>query len=66
MKEMRFNAAGGQWRLAFVFDPARKAILLVAGDKSGGSAKRFYRTLMRKADERFDRHLSRLAKEGES
>ena len=66
MKEMRFSAADGEWRLAFAFDPARNAVLLVAGDKSGGSARRFYRTLLRKADERFDRHLARLAKEGES
>ncbi len=64
MKEMRFSAAGGEWRLAFAFDPARQAILLVAGDKSGGSSRRFYRTLVRKADERFDRHLARLEKQG--
>ena len=64
MKEMRFSAADGEWRLAFAFDPKRRAILLVAGDKSGGSARRFYRALIRKADERFDRHLARLAKEG--
>ena len=64
LKEMRFSAADGEWRLAF--DPARNAILLVAGDKSGGSARRFYRALLRKADERFDRHLARRAKEGES
>ena len=37
MKELRFAAAGGVWRVAFAFDPKRKAILLVAGDKSGGS-----------------------------
>ncbi len=66
MKEMRFSAADGEWRLAFAFDPERRAILLVAGDKSGGSARRFYRTLIRKADERFDRHLARLANEGGS
>ena len=64
MKEMRFSAAGGEWRLAFAFDPVRNAILLVAGDKSGGGARRFYRALIRKADERFDQHLARLAKEG--
>ena len=66
MKEMRFSAADGEWRLVFAFDPARNAILLVAGDKSGGSSRRFYRTLIAKADERFDRHLARLAKEGGS
>lgn len=62
MKELRFSAAEGEWRVAFAFDPRRRAILLVAGDKSGGSQKRFYRELIRKADQRFDRHLSRLRK----
>ena len=63
MKEMRFGAADGEWRVAFAFDPVREAVLLVAGDKSGGSERRFYRALLRKADERFDRHLARLADE---
>jgi hypothetical protein len=60
MKELRFAAADGEWRVAFAFDPKRKAILLVAGDKSGGSEKRFYRQLIAKADERFGAHLVRL------
>lgn len=64
MKELRFDAADGVWRVAFAFDPKRRAILLVAGDKSGGSQKRFYRELIRKADRRFDAHLSRSQKEG--
>ena len=63
MKELRFSAADGEWRIAFAFDTKRKAILLVAGDKSGVSEKRFYRELIRKADERFDTHLARLKKE---
>ncbi len=63
MKELRFSAAGGEWRVAFAFDPKRRAILLVAGDKSGGSEKRFYRELIRKADDRFDAHLGRLRNE---
>ena len=64
LKELRFSAADGEWRVAFAFDPKRKAVLLVAGDKSGGSEMRFYRSLIRKADERFDAHLARLRKEG--
>src|SRR3990170_8054075 len=60
MKELRFTAADGEWRVAFAFDPRRRAILLVAGDKSGVSEKRFYRGLVRKADDRFDAHLARL------
>jgi hypothetical protein len=63
MKELRFSAADGEWRVAFAFDPRRRAILLVAGEKSGGSQKRFYRDLIRKADQRFDSHLSRLRRE---
>lgn len=60
MKELRFDAADGVWRVAFAFDPKRQAILLVGGDKSGGSEKRFYKRLIKKADERFDAHLSQL------
>jgi len=63
MKELRLSAAGGEWRVAFAFDTKRKAILLIAGDKSGVSERRFYRELIRKADDRFDQHLARLKKE---
>ena len=60
MKELRFDAADGVWRVAFAFDPARAAMLLVAGDKSGVSQKRFYRSLIERADRRFDQHLASL------
>jgi hypothetical protein len=60
MKELRFSAADGVWRVAYAFDPERQAILLVAGDKSGTSQKRFYRQLITKADARFDMHLADL------
>ena len=60
MKELRFDADDGVWRVAFAFDARRKAILLVAGDKSGVAGKRFYKALIKRADERFDAHLARL------
>jgi hypothetical protein len=60
LKELRFDAADGVWRVAFAFDSRREAILLVAGDKSGGGEQRFYRQLIRTADERFDGHLARV------
>jgi len=63
MKELRFSAADGEWRVAFAFDPRRRAILLVAADKSGGSSKSFYRELIRKADARLSAHLERLKQE---
>jgi hypothetical protein len=58
MKELRFNADDGVWRVAFAFDPDRNAILLVGGDKSGTSEKRFYKQLLQKADKRFQDHLN--------
>ncbi|MER9329796.1 type II toxin-antitoxin system RelE/ParE family toxin [Mesorhizobium sp. M0488] len=61
MKELRFDADDGVWRVAFAFDQKRKAILLVAGDKSGVSEKRFYKSLIAKADKRYQGHLDRLA-----
>jgi hypothetical protein len=60
MKELRFEADDGVWRVAFAFDPERKAILLVAGDKSGVSEKRFYKALIATADKRYQRHLDAL------
>ena len=50
----------GAWRVAFAFDPDRRALLLVGGSKSGTNEKRFYRDLIRVADARFDRHLKAL------
>jgi hypothetical protein len=60
MKELRFSWLGGVWRVAFAFDPKRQAILLVGGDKGGADQRRFYKHLIRVADERFDEHLSSL------
>jgi len=60
MKELRFKAGGGVWRVAFAFDPRRNAILLVAGDKSGVSERTFYKRLIDKADKRYKDHLETL------
>jgi len=60
MKELRFRADGGVWRVAFAFDPRRNAILLVAGDKSGVSEKTFYKRLIDKADMSYKEHLGTL------
>ena len=60
MKELRFTADEGVWRVAFAFDPKRRAIILVAGDKSGVGQKRFYKGLIAKADARFAEHLETL------
>lgn len=65
MKELRFIADQGVWRVAFAFDPQRRAILLIAGDKAGVAQKRFYKQLVNKADRRFADHLANLASKEE-
>ena len=60
MKELRFQADDGVWRVAFAFDPERRAILLVAGNKAGRDQTRFYRTLIRTADARYASHLNNI------
>jgi len=58
MKELRFRAAGGVWRVTYAFDP-RVGILLAAGNKSGVSEERFYKQLILKSDARYDKHLEK-------
>ena len=41
MKELRADAENGIWRIAFAFDPKRKAILLTGGNKTGVTKNRF-------------------------
>jgi hypothetical protein len=66
MKELRFMANGQAWRVAFAFDPHRRAVLLCAGSKSGKNQRHFYRTLIRKADFRFDAYVRKLSIESGS
>jgi hypothetical protein len=63
MKEIRFRADGGVWRVAFAFDPRRNAVLLVAADKSGVSEPKFYKRLIDKADMRYKEHLESIESE---
>ena len=60
MKELRFNWRKEVWRIAFCFDPGRRAILLTAGDKRGANPKRFYKKLIKVADDRYDGHLAAI------
>ena len=60
MKELRFGWQGGVWRVAFIFDPLRQALLLAAGDKAGAHQNRFYRKLITLADRRYDGYLVAL------
>ena len=58
MKELRLQVHGAPWRFLFAFDPARAAIVLVGGDKTGDG--RFYERMLRIAEKRLAQHLSQL------
>jgi hypothetical protein len=58
MKELRTMHAGRHYRTFFAFDPHRRAIVLLGGDKTGDP--RFYERMVARADELFARHLARL------
>jgi hypothetical protein len=63
MKELRpASTAASEVRLIFAFDPAREAVFLVAGDKSG-QWKSWYVTAIALADVRFEEHLRNLKEE---
>jgi hypothetical protein len=53
LKKLRFDAAGGVWRVAFAFDGNRVAVLLAAADKRGKAQERFYKALVALAERRF-------------
>lgn len=60
MKELRPGSAGrSEVRILFAFDPQRRAILLLAGDKRGAWAK-WYRQSVPVADDRYEEHLKNL------
>ncbi len=62
MKELRPGSSGrSELRVLFAFDPDRRAIMLVAGDKAGNWQK-WYRTNIPLADDLFAEHLSRSRK----
>lgn len=57
MKELR--STGGNVRVLFAFDPERKAILLIAGDKTGQWTN-WYAKNIPIADDLYDQHLESL------
>ncbi len=59
MREAR--SAGGNLRILFAFDPNRRAVLLVGGDKTHKWDK-WYRENVPQADRIYDRHLHDIGK----
>ena len=63
LKELRIVTEGrGEYRILFVFDPDRRAVLLVAGDKSRGKNNSliwlgWYRRAVALAERRYAKYL---------
>jgi hypothetical protein len=65
LKELRPGSAGAsEVRLLFVFDPARQAVILVGGDKSGNWSG-WYRSAIPQAEQAYADHLKRIKGEDE-
>jgi hypothetical protein len=62
MRELRTQFGGRPLRTLYAFDPRRKAILLIGGDKTGND--RWYEEYVPVADDLYDEHLDVLRKEG--
>lgn len=56
MKELRPRGPGKNIRILFIFDPRRRAVLLLGGDKSR-DPDRWYRKSIREADRRYRLYL---------
>lgn len=55
LKELRVQHQGKPYRLLFVFDPIRQAVMLCGGDKTGD--KRFYQKMIPLAEEIYKQYL---------
>ncbi|MGL5077073.1 MAG: type II toxin-antitoxin system RelE/ParE family toxin, partial [Waterburya sp.] len=64
MKELRVQFRGEPWRILFAFDPQRKAILLLGGNKAG--KPQWYKENIPIADKRYKKHLELLKQKMES
>lgn len=63
LKELRTQSRGRPLRSLFAFDPERRAVVLIGGDKTGD--KRFYERMIPLAEALLDRHLEELKEEGD-
>ncbi len=57
LRELRVQAGGRPVRIFYAFDPARRAVLLCGGDKTG--KKRFYEEQVREAERLFAEWVAR-------
>lgn len=59
MRELRIQVKGDPYRVLYIFDPERSAVLLLGGNKVGDE-KRWYTTNVPLADQRYELYLAEL------
>lgn len=57
LRELRISSEGQPVRIFYVFDPARDAVLLIGGIKSGISQKLFYKQMIATAESIWKEYL---------
>jgi len=62
MRELRVQHQGRPYRVLYIFDPRRAAILLLGGDKTGDD--RWYEKNVPLADRIYDEYLKEIKEEG--
>ena len=55
LKELRVRSSGKPYRILFIFDPKRRALLLVGGNKA--EDKKFYEKMIKKAEIIYEQFL---------
>jgi hypothetical protein len=65
LKELRAKTDTHEFRVAYIFDPKRKGLLLIGGDKKGKNQKKFYKDLIRDAEQIYTSYLEKFIKDKE-
>lgn len=60
LKELRVSFGRSVFRICFVFDPLRNAVVLCGGDKQGVNEQRFYKRLISLAETIYEEYLQQL------
>ncbi|MCR1838454.1 type II toxin-antitoxin system RelE/ParE family toxin [Pasteurella caecimuris] len=69
LKELRVQSKLSVFRLFFIFDPIRQAIVLCGGYKKGKKGKKeklFYKEMIALAEQTYDNYLSTFSQEQEN
>jgi hypothetical protein len=65
LKELRAKTDTHMFRVAYLFDPERKGLLLTGGDKKGRNQRKFYKDLIREAEQVYAAWLEKMTGEKE-